>query len=171
MADPLGEPGGDVRAAARLFNDRLYFEAHDVLEEEWAGARGPRRPVLQALVKLAAGMYHLQTSNFAGAESLLSSGLHTLRAAADASAVAVGSGLRVLVGPLADPVDSALKKIRAVRAGAAPSWGAEDLPKFFCVGGGERTSAGSGPPDRDAAFGARSSDGPSPADRRPRTKT
>ena len=66
--------------AVRLFNERAYYECHDVLEEEWADARGVRREVLKALVKLAAGMYHLQTSGYRGAGSLLSSGLEALDA-------------------------------------------------------------------------------------------
>lgn len=123
----------EIRRAAFLFNDRSYFEAHDVLEEEWAAARGPRRRALQALVKVAAGMYHLQTSNLVGAESLLSSGLDTLRAAAGASpGVAVGGGLRVALRPVADPVDSVLSKIRAARSGASPEWRTEDLPRMRC---------------------------------------
>ena len=90
--------------AARLFNERAYYESHDVLEEEWAGARGVRRETLKALVKLAAGMYHLQTSGYRGAASLLSSGLAALDALpADA--------VFFEVPPLRDPVARCLGKL------------------------------------------------------------
>ena len=141
MADPDDHARERIRAAARLFNERRFFEAHDVLEEEWAAARGARRLPLQALVKVAAGMYHLQTSNPVGAESLLSSGLDALRRAAGASdAVAVGGGVRIALSPVADPVASAVAKLRAAGDGAPPAWGPEDLPRLSA-------SSDSGTPD------------------------
>ena len=79
-ARPAPDADSAMLDAARLFNERAYYESHDVLEEEWADSRGVRREVLKALVKLAAGMYHLQTSGYRGAGSLLSSGLAALDA-------------------------------------------------------------------------------------------
>lgn len=112
-----------VVEAARLFNARSYYESHDVLEEEWAGARGPRREALKALVKLAAGMYHLQTSGFRGAESLLSSGLAALDALPP-------DAVFVEIEPLREPVRRCLDKIRRLGAGGTVRWEENDLPRM-----------------------------------------
>ena len=112
-----------VVEASRLFNERKYFESHDVLEEEWAGARGPRRAALKALVKLAAGMYHLQTSGFPGATSLLSSGLAALEALP-------AEMLFVELPPLRDPVRQCLAKIVVLESGGAVEWRSEDVPRL-----------------------------------------
>ncbi len=114
--------------AARLFNDRDYYESHDVLEEEWAGARGVRRDALKALVKLAAGMYHLQTSGYQGAESLLSSGLEELDRLPPQAAL-------VEAAPLRDPVRRCLEKIRTLKSGGAVEWSEGDLPRLRALPG------------------------------------
>lgn len=120
-----GRPGALVEAT-RLFNERAYYESHDVLEEEWADARGIRREALKALVKLAAGMYHLQTSGYRGAGSLLSSGLAALDALpADA--------VPVEITPVRDPVRRCLEKIRIVQSGDAVEWETEDLPQLILL--------------------------------------
>ncbi len=122
--------------AARLFNERAYYESHDVLEEEWAGARGVRRETLKALVKLAAGMYHLQTSGYRGAASLLSSGLAALDALpADA--------VFFEVPPLRDPVARCLGKLALLESGGAVEWAEDDLPRLRLLPG---EGAGGAPP-------------------------
>ena len=123
----IAPPGGAaVAEAARLFNERAYYESHDVLEEEWAGARGVRREALKALVKLAAGMYHLQTSGFRGAGSLLSSGLAALDALPP-------DAVFVEVPPLRDPIARCLAKIRILESGGGVAWTEEDLPRLSLV--------------------------------------
>ena len=112
-----------VVEAARLFNARSYYEAHDVLEEEWAGARGPRREAFKALVKLAAGMYHLQTSGFRGAESLLSGGLAALDALPP-------EAVFVEIDALREPVQRCLGKIRRLNAGGGVAWEEGDVPRM-----------------------------------------
>ena len=112
--------------AARLFNERSYYESHDILEEEWAGVRGVRREALKALVKLAAGMYHLQTSGYRGAESLLSSGLAALDGLPP-------DALRVEVAPLRDPIARCLEKIRTLNSGGTVEWTEEDLPRLLLL--------------------------------------
>ena len=109
--------------AVRLFNERAYYECHDVLEEEWADARGVRREVLKALVKLAAGMYHLQTSGYRGAGSLLSSGLAALAALPP-------EALFFEIPPLRDPVTRCLRKLEMLGSGGTVEWAADDLPRL-----------------------------------------
>ena len=131
MSESAGlSPTGDsaVLEAARLFNERAYYESHDVLEEEWAGARGMRREVLKALVKLAAGMYHLQTSGYRGAGSLLSSGLAALDALPPGAVF-------VEISPLRDPVTRCLEKLETLESGGEVEWVETDLPRLQLLPG------------------------------------
>ncbi len=112
-----------ILEAVRLFNERAYYESHDVLEEEWADCRGVRREVLKALVKLAAGMYHLQTSGYRGAGSLLSSGLAALDALPP-------DALFFEIPPLRDPVTRCLEKLETLESGGTVEWVEADLPRL-----------------------------------------
>lgn len=53
------------------FNDRLFFECHDTLEEVWSGVRGAPRDFFQGLIQAAVGFYHLGNGNPQGARSVL----------------------------------------------------------------------------------------------------
>jgi predicted metal-dependent hydrolase len=45
----------------RFFNEQLYYEAHDVLEEVWLPIRGrPQAKFYQGLIQMAGGFVHLQ---------------------------------------------------------------------------------------------------------------
>ncbi len=123
MAGAGGEGGDGIAEGVRLFNERAYYEAHDVFEDEWAAARGPRRTALKAMVQVAAGMYHLQTSGYAGAEHLLSSGLALLRNLPAADRL-------VAFAPVAGPVARCLEKVRALREGTPVRWEPADLPRL-----------------------------------------
>ena len=127
----------EVLEAVRLFNERAYYEAHDVFEEAWAGARGDRRSVLKALVKIAAGMYHLQTSGFVGAESLLAGGLELLRKLPPEARF-------VVLAPVFEPASRCLAKVRRLRSGGTAEWEDQDLPRLKLkspAGGGREVEA------------------------------
>ena len=53
------------------FNDRLFFECHETLEDVWAGIRGPSRGFIQGLIQAAVAFHHLGNGNRAGARTLL----------------------------------------------------------------------------------------------------
>ena len=53
------------------FNEGLFFEAHDRLEDVWMDVRGHERLFFQGLIQLAIGYYHLSCGNYPGAEHLL----------------------------------------------------------------------------------------------------
>ena len=120
---PAPPADASLAEAARLFNERAYYESHDVLEEAWAEARGVRREALKALVKLAAGMVHLQTSGHRGARSLLSSGLAALDALPP-------EAVFVEIAPLRDPLARCLRKLETLESGGAVEWVAADLPRL-----------------------------------------
>ncbi len=62
------------RLGAFLFNQHLFFETHEILEEHWLEENGPLRPLLQGFIQIAVGFYHLLNQNYAGASSLLKDG-------------------------------------------------------------------------------------------------
>jgi predicted metal-dependent hydrolase len=61
-----------------LFNQREFFECHEVLEEEWTPERGPRRLFLQSLIHVAVGLYHAGRENPVGASRQLRKALRKL---------------------------------------------------------------------------------------------
>ena len=60
------------------FNEGLFFECHDTLEEIWSGVRGPSRDFFQGLIQVAVGFYHLGNGNRPGAITLLHRSLERL---------------------------------------------------------------------------------------------
>jgi len=70
-----GEGGLDpIQEAIRLFNDRFFFEAHEVLEEVWRREHGESRAFLQGLIQICAAYHHTQNGNLIGAVTLLERG-------------------------------------------------------------------------------------------------
>ena len=61
-----------------LFNRGNYYECHEVLEEIWTTARGPRRLLLQGLIHFAVAMHHHRRGNAAGALRQVGKGLKKL---------------------------------------------------------------------------------------------
>jgi predicted metal-dependent hydrolase len=80
------------------FNDRLFYECHDTLEELWSGLRGDARDLVQGLVQLAVGFYHLGNGNRTGAVRLFDRGLRRLSPYPDACAGLDLGSLRAAVG-------------------------------------------------------------------------
>lgn len=54
-----------------LFNDRQFFECHEVLETLWNQEEGDKKQLTQGLIQLAVGYYHLLRDNRLGASKLL----------------------------------------------------------------------------------------------------
>lgn len=71
---PIGSRAEMLDAAAALFDARLYFEIHELLEPAWREAQGAEREALQGLIQIAVGYQHLANRNFAGARALLDEG-------------------------------------------------------------------------------------------------
>jgi predicted metal-dependent hydrolase len=61
-------------AAAALFNARLFFEVHELLEDCWRPAQGPLKTLLQGLIQVAVGLHHHANGNLRGAIALLGEG-------------------------------------------------------------------------------------------------
>jgi len=123
VSDAPDFPSDFLDEAIRFFNEKEYYACHDVLEEEWVGTRGPRREALKALTMIAAGMHHLQTSEFRGAVSLLTRGLEILDGVPEEQHLLDPGGFR-------EPVRSAAAKAARILRGESVEFSPSDLPAF-----------------------------------------
>lgn len=57
------------------FNNRQFFECHESLEELWKDFLEPDRELIQGIIQIAVGYYHLLRNNSVGALKLLRRGL------------------------------------------------------------------------------------------------
>lgn len=73
----------EAEEGVRLFNQRQYFEAHDILEEVWIRRTGKEKIFYQGLIQVAVGLYKIAVGNQGGAVSLLTKGLDKLRSVRD----------------------------------------------------------------------------------------
>jgi len=64
-----------VTRAAALWDARLFFEVHEVLEAVWQRAAGETRQALQGLIQIAVAFYHLAGGNLRAAVFGASDGL------------------------------------------------------------------------------------------------
>ena len=71
------EPPAPDEALARaasttvaLWNERLFFEVHEVLEAVWKTATGTTRQMLQGVIQIAVAYHHLAHGNVRGARTL-----------------------------------------------------------------------------------------------------
>lgn len=77
--DGLNADADRIRDGLRLFNERHFFEAHEVLEDVWHRERGDPRLFLQGLIQICAGFHHFQNGNPRGAAELLQRGSDKMR--------------------------------------------------------------------------------------------
>ena len=54
-----------------LFNQRHFYDAHEVWEDVWRESEGPEKKFLQGLIQVAVALHHHSTGNLVGARSLL----------------------------------------------------------------------------------------------------
>lgn len=107
--------------AAELFNNKLYYECHDLLEDAWSGERGGDRAFLQALIHLSVGLYHVAAGNHRGAANLLESGIKGLE-----PFIPERSGLDV--ESLSAKAEVCLDKSRRALQGEPIEWRPDDVP-------------------------------------------
>ena len=74
----LPEESAALLRGVAEFNDGLFFECHDTLEDMWSGVRGPARDFFQGLIQVSVGFYHLGNGNLGGAVSMWTRALKRL---------------------------------------------------------------------------------------------
>lgn len=107
--------------ASGLFNRKLYFECHDLLEEAWSEAKGDDRDLLQSLIHVSVGLYHVAAGNHRGAKSLLERGVLGLE-----PFLPTRDGLDLL--GLSGQARRCLEKTERALAGERIDWEVEDVP-------------------------------------------
>jgi predicted metal-dependent hydrolase len=65
--------------AIRQFNEGLWFECHETLEDLWVGEDGEMRYFYQGILQVAVALHHWRNGNYKGAVSLLEGGAGYLR--------------------------------------------------------------------------------------------
>lgn len=55
----------------RLFNEREFYDAHEVWEDVWRESSGMEKQFLQGLIQAAVALHHHSTGNVVGACSLM----------------------------------------------------------------------------------------------------
>lgn len=76
----MTEPEHDPRFLKGIdeFNQRLFFECHETLEEIWLEEHGDERKFYQGIIQIAAGYYKLEQGVPAGALKLWRMGLEKI---------------------------------------------------------------------------------------------
>jgi len=59
-----------LQQAAILWEYKLYFEMHELLEDSWKSAEGDRRKALQGLIRAAGMKVHAESSNMKAAAAI-----------------------------------------------------------------------------------------------------
>lgn len=67
-----------VREGISLFNERRFYEQHEVIEAEWHAERGEIRALYQGILQIGVGFYHALNGNHRGAVALLTDGIAKL---------------------------------------------------------------------------------------------
>ena len=76
MMDPKDDPR--FLKAIEEFNQQLFFESHETLEEIWLEDHGPDRLFYQGIIQIAAGYFKLQQNVPAGALKLWRTGVEKI---------------------------------------------------------------------------------------------
>ncbi len=66
--------------AITQFNQRLFYECHDTLEDLWMEAAVSDRNFYQGILQIAVACHHLGNQNLRGASTLLGEGIRRLSA-------------------------------------------------------------------------------------------
>jgi len=111
--DPLADA---LRRAAALWDARLFFEVHEVLEAVWQRKAGDVRQALQGVIQIAVAFYHLAAGNLRGARQLLKDGRERVAATAGVLPVLDAPALLDATAPWAEALDAR----HPVPPGAAP---------------------------------------------------
>jgi sugar phosphate isomerase/epimerase/predicted metal-dependent hydrolase len=73
LSAPSELPPG-VRKGIQLFNQRMFYEQHEVIEHEWHAERSAVRRLYQGLLQIGVGFHHAVNGNYRGAMTLLNEG-------------------------------------------------------------------------------------------------
>lgn len=80
-ANPAQPPSAATFAdAVDHFNQRKFFECHEVIEDLWRPLpAGAEKRFLQGVLQVGVGLHHLEQGNYTGAKNLLNEGVEKLK--------------------------------------------------------------------------------------------
>ncbi len=104
-------PPEELLLAIRQFNSGQWYDCHETLEELWIGEEWELRDFYQGILQLAVALYHWRNDNYAGAISLLKSGIRLLKHVSDSC---LGVDVARLIED-ANQVREALEQLGAAR--------------------------------------------------------
>ena len=121
---PLPSTAGALRRGAALFDQGLFWEAHEAWEEAWLEEEGEVRLFLQGLIQVAAG-YHKATVQLQpnGCVKLLRSGLDKLEPLPS-------EFLGVQLGSFLSQVQRTLAEARRWQSGELPAFPNQLIPRL-----------------------------------------
>jgi len=73
-----GRIAAAIDRAIALWNERLFFEVHEVLEAEWTRVGGDERQALQGVIQIGVALHHHAHGNPRGARTLMREGRERL---------------------------------------------------------------------------------------------
>ena len=121
-SEPTQLPDG-VREGIELFNQRRYFEAHEVIEHEWHAERGPIRRLYQGILQIGIGFYHALNGNHKGAVLLLTGGI-------DKTSGFTPEALGIDTGSLVDEAIACLEEIERLGPDHIRAFDTGTIPKI-----------------------------------------
>ena len=74
LPPPTELPPG-VQEGIRLFNQRRFYDQHEVIEHEWHAERTGIRLLYQGILQIGVGFHHALNGNYKGAVALLTDGI------------------------------------------------------------------------------------------------
>jgi hypothetical protein len=132
LPEPTALPDG-VREGIALFNQRRFFEAHEVIEHEWHAERGPVRRLYQGVLQIGVGFYHALNGNHKGAMLLLADGI-------DKTSGFTPDALGIDTARLVAESRACLEAIRALGPERLGAFDAGTIPLIHEAGGPERAT-------------------------------
>ncbi|UCH10325.1 MAG: DUF309 domain-containing protein [Fidelibacterota bacterium] len=109
------EPDILFRRGLEAFNAGDYYDAHEYWEDLWSEYQLPDRSLIQGLIQMAVGCFHITNDNLNGARGLFGKALPKLEAHQP-----TGRGLDVT--RLATFVRRALEQVNTIETGAEFDW-------------------------------------------------
>ncbi len=89
-----------------LFNEKKFFDAHEVWEDVWRAAAPEEQQFLQGLIQIAVALHHHSRGNLQGARSLLARAQRNLSDYPDSYAGLDLGGIRAAVAGCQRALDS-----------------------------------------------------------------
>lgn len=112
----------EVKIGVMLFNQGLFFEGHEFLEQTWLKEKGREKAFLKGLIHACVAFYHLEHQNIKGAVNYLKRSSARLKEFEQ-------TFLGIDVGRFLSDIDKALKVLEQ----SGPKYSIDDIPKINLI--------------------------------------